>query len=241
MSAPTRRRQAPDSVKDGADGAGDASAGPGPIPAAPVLATPKRRPRRALMAAGVVLVILCALGTYWLTQRSAERVAVVGVARDVAWGELVTSADLVQVDVVADPALEPVPWSEFSSLVGQHAAVDLQAGSLLTEKSVTGAEVPGPGDALVGVSVKQSQMPVTTLRPGDRVLLVATADTTAQQAAGAASAATAGAIEATIFTVGSTDSSGARTVDVVLAEEQAARVATASAAGKVAIVLVPRG
>ena len=61
-----------------------------------------------------------------------------------------------------------------------------------------------------------------------------------QQAAGAASA-TAGAIEATVFTVGSTDSSGARTVDVVLAEDQAARVASASAAGKVAIVLVPRG
>lgn len=192
------------------------------------------------MAAGVVLVVLCALGTYWLTQRSAERVAVVGVARDVSWGELVTSADLVQVEVVNDPALKPVPWSDVSSLVGQHAAADLQAGSLLTAKSVTGAEVPGPGDALVGVSVKQAQMPVTTLRPGDRVLLVTTADTTAQPAAGAASPA-AGAIEATVFTVGSTDSSGARTVDVVLAEDQAARVASASAAGKVAIVLVPRG
>lgn len=189
------------------------------------------------MAAGVVLVVLCALGTYWLTQRSAERVTVVGVARDVSWGELVTSADLVQVEVVNDPALKPVPWSDVSSLVGQHAAADLQAGSLLTAKSVTGAEVPGPGDALVGVSVKQAQMPVTTLRPGDRVLLVTTADTTAQPA----SAATAGAIEATVFTVGSTDSSGARTVDVVLAEDQAARVASASAAGKVAIVLVPRG
>lgn len=241
MSTPTRRRAAPDNEKDSADSAAEARTGPGPIPAAPVLATPKRRPRRALMAAGVVLVVLCALGTYWLTQRSAERVAVVGVAQDVSWGELVTSADLVQVEVVNDPALKPVPWSDVSSLVGQHAAADLQAGSLLTAKSVTGAEVPGPGDALVGVSVKQAQMPVTTLRPGDRVLLVTTADTTAQPAAGAASSATAGAIEATVFTVGSTDSSGARTVDVVLAEDQAARVASASAAGKVAIVLVPRG
>ena len=62
MSAPTRRRPAPDSAKDSADGAAEARTGPGPIPAAPVLATPKRRPRRALMAAGVVLVVLCALG-----------------------------------------------------------------------------------------------------------------------------------------------------------------------------------
>jgi hypothetical protein len=154
---------------------------------------------------------------------------------------VVTSADLVQVEVVNDPALKPVPWADVSSLVGQHAAADLQAGSLITEKSVTGAEVPGPGDALVGVSVKQAQMPVTTLHPGDRVVLVPTADTPAvQQPTGAASAAAA-PIDATVFTVGSTDASGARTVDVVLAEDQAARVASASAAGKVAIVLVPRG
>jgi hypothetical protein len=241
VSAPTRRRPLWDRTKDDpADGPVRES--PGSIPAAPVLATPKRRPRRMLMAAGALLVILCALGTYWLTQRSAERVAVVGVARDVAWGEVVTSADLVQVEVVNDPALKPVPWADVSSLIGQHAAADLQAGSLITEKSVTGAEVPGPGNALVGVSVKQAQMPVTTLHPGDRVVLVLTADTPAvQQPTGAASAAAAAPIDATVFTVGSTDASGARTVDVVLAEDQAARVASASAAGKVAIVLVPRG
>ena len=194
------------------------------------------------MAAGALLVILCALGTYWLTQRSAERVAVVGVAHDVPWGQVVTSSDLVQVEVVEDPALRPVPWSDVSSLVGQHAAADLQAGALITARSVTGAEVPGPGKALVGVSVKQAQMPVTTLHPGDRVVLVPTGDNpTAPQPTGVASAAAAGSIEAMVFTVGSTDASGARTVDVVLVGDQAALVASASAAGKVAIVLVPRG
>jgi hypothetical protein len=198
-----------------------------------------------LMAAGAILVILCALGTYWLTQRSAERVAVVGVAHDVSWGEVVTSADLVQVEVVNDPALKPVLWADVSSLVGQHAAADLQAGSLLTTRSVTGTEVPGPGKALVGVSVKQAQMPVTTLHPGDRVVLVATADIptaqqpTAQQPTANASAGS-GPVDATVFAVGSTDPSGARTVDVILAEDLAAKVASASAAGKVAIVLVPR-
>src|SRR5664279_3440940 len=134
MSAPTRRRPPDDRAKDdGAEGAvRDGNAGPAPIPAAPVLATPKRRPRRMLMAAGAILVILCALGTYWLTQRSA-----VGVAHDVSWGEVVTSADLVQVEVVNDPALKPVLWADVPSLVGQHAAADLQAGSLLTARSVS--------------------------------------------------------------------------------------------------------
>src|SRR6476659_2155141 len=131
MSAPTRWRPLGDRTKDDtAEGAvRDGNAGPGPIPAAPVLATPKRRPRRMLMAAGALLVILCALGTYWLTQRSAERVVVVGVAQDVSWGEVVTSADLVQVEVVNDPALKPVPWTDMASLVGQYAAADLQDGS----------------------------------------------------------------------------------------------------------------
>src|SRR5664279_1869144 len=182
MSTPTRRRPLANGPNDNAEPAGEESgAGPGPIPAAPVLVTPKRRPRRMLMAAGALLVILCALGTYWLTQRSAERVAVVGVAHDVSWGAVVTSADLVQVAVVNDPALKPVLWADVWSLVGQHAAADLQAGSLLTARSVTDAEVPGPGKALVGVSVKQAQMPVTTLHPGDRVVLVPTTDTPAAQ------------------------------------------------------------
>lgn len=188
------------------------------------------------------MVILCALGTYWLTQRSAERAAVVGVAHDVPWGQVVTSADLVQVEVVEDPALRPVPWSDVSSLVGQHAAADLQAGSLVTVRSVTSAQVPGPGEALVGVSVKQAQMPVTTLHPGDSVLLVPTGDTlTGQQSTGTRSGAGGGSIAGSVFTVGSTDASGVRTVDVVLAGDQAVPVASASAAGKVAIVLVPRG
>src|SRR5664279_5098538 len=49
-------------------------------PAPPVLPAPRRRARRGLLAAGIVLSILFALGAYMLVERSGERVAVIGTA-----------------------------------------------------------------------------------------------------------------------------------------------------------------
>lgn len=213
----------------------DRNGGPVPVLKPPPLPAPKRRPRRALLAAGVVLVVLGALATYWLTQQSSQRVAVVGVAHDVSWGQVITAADLVQVQIAADPQMTPIPWSQEATLIGQRAAVDLQAGSLLTPRSVTDQQVPPAGSALVGVSVKSSQLPVTALTAGDKVLLVITppAGSAAQQAAAAT-------VSATVFAVGAADASGARTVDVLVDQGDAAGLAQASAAGRVAIVLVPR-
>ncbi len=212
----------------------DRNGGTVPVLKPPPLPAPKRRPRRALLAAGVVLVVLGALATYWLTQQSSQRVAVVGVAHDMSWGQVITAADLVQVQIAVDPQLTPIPWSQEATLIGQRAAVDLQAGSLLTPRSVTDQQVPPAGSALVGVSVKSPQLPVTALTAGDKVLLVITpAGTAAQQAAAAT-------VSATVFAVGAADASGARTVDVLVDQGDAAGLAQASAAGRVAIVLVPR-
>ena len=82
------------------------------------------------------------------------------------------ASDLVAVEVVPDPALKPVTWDQRSTLVGQLAATDLQTGMLLTSRSVTDAQVPASGQALVGVLVKSGQVPVTPLSPQDQVLLV---------------------------------------------------------------------
>ena len=125
-------------------------------------------------------------------------------------------SDLVAVEVVPDPALKPVTWDQRSTLVGQLAATDLQAGMLLTSRSVTDEQVPPRGKALVGVLVKSGQAPVTPLSPQDQVLLVPADQQAAPSAAGAAEAKP---VQAEVYTVGATDANGTRTVDVLVPED----------------------
>jgi len=212
----------------------DRPVGP-PIPVQK-LRQPGRSKRPLMLALMVLLMVISALAAWFFVQKSTERVAVVGVAHDVAWGQEIQAADLVAVEVVPDPALKPVSWDQRSALVGQLAATDLQTGMLLTSRSVTDEQVPPRGTALVGVLVKSGQAPVTPLSPQDQVLLVP-AD---QQAPAAAGAAEAKPVQAEVYTVGATDANGSRTVDVLVPQDSAAQTAAAAAAGRLAIVLVPR-
>jgi len=213
----------------------DRPVGP-PIPAQK-LRQPGRSKRPLMLALMVLLMVISALAAWFFVQKSTERVAVVGVAHDVAWGQEVQASDLVAVDVVPDPALKPVSWDQRSTLVGQLAATDLQAGMLLTARSVSDEEVPPPGKALVGVLVKSGQVPVTPLSPQDQVLLVPADQPGTPSAAGASDAKP---VQADVYTVGATDANGTRTVDVLVPETSAAQTASDAAAGRLAIVLVPR-
>jgi hypothetical protein len=130
-----------------------------------------------------------------------------------------------------------VSWDQRSTLVGRLAATDLQTGMLLTARSVTDEEVPPPGQALVGVLVKSGQVPVTPLSPHDQVLLVPADQQAAPTGAGASDAKP---VHAEVYTVGATDANGTRTVDVLVPEASAAQTASDAAAGRLAIVLVPR-
>ncbi len=211
--------------------------------AAPVLPMPKRRARWGLLAAGVLAAVVFAVGTYTLVAGSGERTGVVGLAAPVAWGQVITRADLVEVQLAADPALRPVAWSRVDSMVGQRAAADLPAGTLLTGDSVeAAAAVPESGQALVGVQVNGAQAPTTPLSAGDRVALVHTSgtqvgtDVPASRSSSTASERWTG----TVFAVSAAANRGERTVDVLVDGDDADALAQASAAGEVAIVVLPR-
>jgi hypothetical protein len=214
----------------------DRPVGP-PIPVQK-LRQPGRSKRPLMLALMVLLMVVSALAVWFFVQKSTERVAVVGVAHDVAWGQEIQASDLVTVEMVPDPALKPVSWDQRSTLVGQLAATDLQTGMLLTAGSVTDVQVPPPGKALVGVLVKSGQVPVTPLSPQDQVLLVLADQQAVPSVASAAAAAAP--VEAEVYTVGATDANGTRTVDVLVPQASAAQTAAAAAAGRLAIVLVPR-
>ena len=126
----------------------DRPVGP-PIPVQK-LRQPGRSKRPLMLALMVLLMVLSALAAWFFVQKSTQRVAVVGVAHDVAWGQEIQASDLVAVEVVPDPALKPVSWDQRATLVGQLAATDLQTGMLLTAQSATDQQIPPPGRALVG-------------------------------------------------------------------------------------------
>ncbi len=145
------------------------------MPAAAALAEPpvlRRRP--VYLVGGLLAVALGAVLAGWLFSRSGSTQLVLGVREPVARGEVIEVADLLAVDVIPDPALRPVPWTERQQVLGQRATVDLAAGGLLVEGSYSAEALPAPGQSLVGVWLTPGQLPGTALRPGDPVRVVAT-------------------------------------------------------------------
>jgi hypothetical protein len=182
--------------------------------------------------AGVLLVAVGAVAAYSLAAAGTHRTSVIALAGDIAWGETITAADIVEAQIATEPALEPVDWADRTQIIGQLAAIDLPAGSLLTTRGVMGEQIPAQGQALVGVAVKVGQMPATVLAPGQRVRIAHTA----VRQIGDDGAMTA--VSAVVYTIGETDAAGGTTIDVIVDETDADTVAAWSATGSASVVVV---
>ena len=151
---------------------------PGPVPApAPSPAAPgpvPRQRRRSILALGVVLAGVGALAGAWAFTSFSHRADVLAAARDIPAGTRITAADLAPVPVSAGSGIKVIPARQESQAVGEIAAVSLRAGTLLVPADLTATAVPGPGQQLVPVTLKASQLPASGLAPGDQVLVVAT-------------------------------------------------------------------
>lgn len=204
-------------------------------PSAPVIVPAKTRRRSGVLAAGVALVVVGALGAAYLTQAVANTVQVVAVAQDVQPGEIIERTDLTIADVSTHPALTPVAASRLTELVGQRAAVALTAGSLLTDAAVAEQVLPAAGQSLVGVALQSAQLPAEPLQAGDRIRIV---DTPASQAEPPAS--TPQTIPGVVVSATAPDDSGLTVVDVTVPSGQAADLAARVATGRIALILDSR-
>jgi len=202
---------------------------------APIIDPPRTRRRSGVLAAGVALVTVGALGAAYLTQVVGNTLQVVAVSRDIQAGQVIDRADLTVADVTTDPALRPVQASRLPDLVGQRAALTLTAGSLLTDASVTRQVLPAAGQSLVGVALQPAQLPTEPLQAGDRIRIV---DTPASQ--GEPPAATPKSIPAVVVSTEAPDDHGQRIVNVTVPSGQAADLAARVATGRIALVLDSR-
>lgn len=207
-----------------------------------------RKASRSLLGIGVVVVVLCALGFASVYSGAAERTLVLALAKDVAPGEPISDADLRDVELSAGPGIQAIAASERKTVVGQRAAVALAPGSLLARSQLASGPKLAAGEALVPVALPAGRFP-PELGPGDTVAVVATAPggsalfDAGQQPLGAQDASGSGnspvLVQAKVLSVREeTAPTRGALISLVVDDKSAPAVLTASAAGRVGLLLV---
>jgi len=213
----------------------------GSRPGGRVPAPPRPRRRWGLFAAMVALVAVGAVGNVWLHAATTDARMVVAARVTIERGSVIDRAELSTVAVGAGSGLSVVPASDLESLVGQRAAVDVAAGSLMTPQSVTSQNVPGAGFSLVGVAATPAMMPGTTLVAGDRVRVVSTPG---QDTVTAAADAAPVSVSAVVVSVQAADPAGGQAAQSIITVQvpsaDAPGLAAMAATGNVAVVLDSR-
>ncbi|RSS57496.1 SAF domain-containing protein [Streptomyces sp. WAC01280] len=197
-----------------------------------------RRRRPGMYALAIALIAAGGGGGFLAFQATGERTPVLAVAKGVEAGDVIKDSDLIEAQVQLDPALKPVLAAEREKIVGKRASVALTPGALLTQGQVTTRTLVKPGERLVGIGLKASQMPASRLSPGDKVLVVSTPAN--GQIAGEKESEAAGPqqIAARIVRVGERQqTTGEQVVDVAVPSQFGPVLAAQAATGNVALVV----
>jgi hypothetical protein len=214
---------------------------PAPVPVA-VARLPRRR-RWGLVALGVVLVVVCAVVAYLLVITAGVTRPYLAVTHKVPYGASIQPGDLTVVDVNPAAGLHPIPAGQREQVIGKHAAADLFPGTLLTPDEVTNVAIPAPGQQVVGIELKPSQVPARALKPGDAVILVVVAPSSLAGVPDAQASATARpvSINATVAGTAPQETNGNVRVDVAVSQSDGPNVAAMAAAGRIVLVVTTRG
>ncbi|WP_336921812.1 SAF domain-containing protein [Aquipuribacter sp. SD81] len=198
------------------------------------MSAPRTRRRPGLLALGIALVVVSALGAVSLFTVFSDTQRVVLVVAPVDAGQTIGAEDLAVTDATVGPDLAVVPAGELDAVVGAVARVPLLAGQLLSPEAVLdGPPVPGDGAAVVGLPLTRTQMPAGGLQAGDRILVVDT-----PQAGGEPPTGVPDAIPATVLrVVTDPDDPTIAVVDVVAPVDDARSLGARGATGRIAVVL----
>ncbi|MFI6321604.1 SAF domain-containing protein [Nonomuraea sp. NPDC050556] len=200
---------------------------PQPPPARPLPG--KRRP--LMLAASVAVIALGAVGAWEVYGVATHQTPVLVMANDIPLGQVLQQQDLRTVAMGMDPSVQSFTAGQRSMVIGKRAAVDLRAGSLLAPSQITDSLVPAPGQVVVPVAVRVSQLPARGIQPGDRVVAtVVLTDAQGQQARPADH-------PAQVDRVGQADADGLMVVDLLVPATDGTSLARQAASGKVALVL----
>lgn len=204
-----------------------------PIRQAAAPSSPARSRRNTgRVALGVLVLVMSALGAVVLFSSAADRVAVIGIARDVPAGKAITESDLREVSISGGDGLRTLPADDASKVIGQTATVGLVGGSLLSPGQLTDGPSLPDGTVVAGAVLKGGQYPVG-LAIGDSVDVI---ETTSPDASGTGEPVSRGT--ATVIDLSeSTDGQSLLTVSLAIPSDSATEIASAGAAGRLSLVV----
>jgi hypothetical protein len=124
------------------------------------------------IVAGVLLVLLSALGGVLLFTSTDDRTDVLVAARDLDPGTPVARGDLRVQRVALDSNVASLPVASAAELVGEHPIGRIPTGTMLSA-AMFEPEVPlGPGEMVVGAALDPGEAPLFKLKVGAAVELV---------------------------------------------------------------------
>jgi SAF domain len=214
--------------------------------------TNRRRP--VIAVASLVLITFCMTAFSSIYLHAGDRVSVLVLAHDVPQGQVLTQGDLSTVKISLAGRLDSVSAADVNQIVGRTASVPLLRGTLLGIGELSRHGGPAKGMAIVGVATKVGQLPAGGVADGDTVNVILTGSpatlaggipevpTTGSASASGQQLEIGGVLaqDATVTGVAPPQSSSPDTivVSVLISSSLAPLVASASAAGQAALVLV---
>mgnify|MGYP000981135799 CR=1 FL=1 len=120
------------------------------LDAAPTVAGRRRLPE---IAAGVLVILVFALGALWWQASTTQRTEVLAVRVPVERGHVMTVDDLQLVGIDSDDNLAVLRESDAAGIVGRVARTDLVAGALVTRELFSTSSLIGSGEGVVGLSL----------------------------------------------------------------------------------------
>lgn len=197
-----------------------------------------------MLVLGTAMIAAGAVVTGYLFIGVSHREPVITLTRDVPVGTRLVGVDLATTRVAADANVPVIPAAQARQLVGRFAAVDLRKGTLLAPSQVTTALSPAPGQQVVPVAVKVSEIPARGLGPGDQVLVVPTPGdqygTTGETTGPSGSAPLSDDVSATVDRIGPADADGMRVVDLVVDAQMGPPIVRQASTGRIAFIVTSR-
>ncbi|PKW18756.1 SAF domain-containing protein [Saccharopolyspora spinosa] len=194
-----------------------------------------RRRRWWLVGASLGLVAASTVATVMVVSAAWEREPMLLLARDVAWGQPVTGADVTTVELPPSARRFVVADADRGRVVGQVAAGNLRAGQLLSHGDVMAQRVPAVGQQVIGVRLPQGRFPARGLFPNDPVEVVTLSTT----GAAAETVPSGSGFRARVVQVSPPDAEGAIVADLLIADSLAEQASAAATSGALVTLLGP--